>query len=171
MKKLISFLCLALFPIVVFAQDAQLRILSNHPDLSVKVKRCVSSGKNLIIDLTATNLGYDDVNGFKIAPAITTAYDDEGNVYKGKDGVLGVKVANQTNYTFQRNAFADQTPSTKLIPNVPVKITITIPNCSTAASSIALFELGVVCVAWNMPFDWNSNMQRVAIRNIPIERR
>lgn len=171
MKRSLILLCLAIVQVLVFAQDGQLKILSNHPDLSVKVKQCVASGRNLVINLTATNEGYDDINGFKISPAITTAYDDEGNNYKGNNGALGVKVANQANYTYQRNAYADETSATKLIPNVPVKISITIPNCSLEASSIALLELGVVCVALDMPFNWESNKQRVSIRNIPIIRK
>ena len=92
MKRSLILLCLAIVQVLVFAQDGQLKILSNHPDLSVKIKRCVASGRNLVINLTATNEGYDDINGFKISPAITTAYDDEGNNYKGNNYLINGKV-------------------------------------------------------------------------------
>lgn len=156
-------------PNALKAQTGQMTIVTNHPDLTIKVKRCVAKGRNVIIDLVAINDGVDDVGGFKIAPAITTAYDDDGNVYKGKNGAIGVKTANQSRYTLQSNAFADETPDTKLIPGVPVKISVLIPNFSKEASNIALLELGVVCRKWDMPFDWNAG-QRVVVRNIPVNR-
>ena len=50
----------------VSAQDAPLKIVTNHPDFNIKVKRCAASGKTLVIDLIATNTGSEDINEFCI---------------------------------------------------------------------------------------------------------
>ena len=169
--KRILFLSLSLLILttkVGLAQDAQLTIDTHHPDFSVKVKRCVASGNTLVIDLTATNTGLDDVNRFTLAPILTEAVDDEGNTYRGN---IGAKVGNQANYTYQRNAFTDLAMETKLLSNIPVKLSIIIPNFSQEATSIALIEIGVVCPSWNYRVNFRSFTQRLTLRNIPITRK
>ncbi len=150
------------------AQEEPLTIVTHHPDFVVKVKRCVASGTTLILDLTATNTGVNDVNGFSIAPGLTGVIDDEGNTYRRG---IGAKVANQANYTYQRNAFTDVAMETKLLPNIPVKVSLMVPNFSSESSSIALIEIGVVCTNWNYPYRNRGSNQRLIIRNIPITRR
>lgn len=152
----------------VSAQDEPMSIVTNHPDFTVKVKRCVASGKTLILDFVAINTGIDNVNKFALAPILTEVYDDEGNTYRGN---IGAKVANQTNYTYQRNAFTDLTMETKLLPNVPVKFSLIIPNFSQEATSVALIEIGVVCPKWNYLVNFRSFSQRLAIKNIPVMRK
>lgn len=152
----------------VKAQDAPLEIVTNHPDFTVKVKRCVASGKTLILDFIAINTGIEDVNKFALAPVLTEVYDDEGNIYRGN---IGAKVANQSNYTYQKNAFTDFTMETKLLPNIPVKFSLFIPNFSQEASSIALIEIGVICPKWNYLVNFRSYSQRLVIKNIPVMRK
>ena len=41
----------------VSAQDAPLKIVTNHPDFSIKVKRCAASGKTVVLDLILNNEG------------------------------------------------------------------------------------------------------------------
>ena len=170
MKKVIilSLSLLIMTAKVALCQDSQLTIDTHHPDFSVKVKRCVASGKTLILDLTATNTGLDDINRFTLVPILTEAVDDEGNSYRGN---IGAKVGNQANYTYQRNAFTDLAMETKLLSNIPVKLSIIIPNFSQEATSIALIEIGVVCPSWNYRVNFRSFTQRLTLRNIPITRK
>ena len=169
MKRIVFVIIVLLLSVnIVLAQDSPMQIYTHHPDFTVKVKRCVASGKTLILDFVVINTGVDDVNKFNIAPVLTEAVDDEGNSYRGN---IGAKVANQANYTYQRNAFTDLAMETKLLPDIPVKVSLIIPNFSQEASSIALIEIGVVCPKWNYRINFRSFSQRLVIRNIPITRK
>lgn len=148
----------------ISAQDAPLKIITNHPDFQLKVKRCAASGTNLIIDLIANNLGSNDVPNFEIAPQFIVVYDDEGNIYNN----CGAKVANQQRYVKQANAFTDKTPAVKVLPGVPLKISIKVEGVDKAASNIALMEIGVNCKAWDL--DFYKEKSRITLRNIPIAR-
>ena len=149
----------------VSAQDAPLKIVTNHPDFNIKVKRCAASGKTLVIDLIATNTGSEDINEF----CICVVYDDEGNVYYGnKDQAIGAKIANQKNYTFQYNLFGDPTMTTKLLSGIPCKVSLMVKDFSIEATSIGLLQVGVKCQQLNLD-GWKEE-QRVKIRNIPVTR-
>lgn len=146
----------------VIAQDAPLKIVTNHPDFDVKVKRCTASGKTVIIDMVFTNKGDKDVNISVIANDFsywTEAYDDEGNKYAGKDGNITVKLANSGAYS---NAVGDY----RLISGIPVKVSFCINNVSSSSESIAYFEGVVICREWGIP----SKDKWLIIRNIPISR-
>ncbi len=57
MKKLLLIL-MAMFAFGiqnVSAQDAPLKIVTNHPDFNIKISRCVANGKTVIIDLLLIN--------------------------------------------------------------------------------------------------------------------
>ena len=76
----------------VCAQDA-IKIVTNHPDFKIKVKRCAASGKTVYIDLILNNTGYNDVEGLAAWGSggnASEAYDDEGNIYR--DNSIKVKV-------------------------------------------------------------------------------
>lgn len=153
----------------VSAQDAPLKIVTNHPDFNIKVKRCAASGKTLVIDLIATNTGSEDINEFCIFPRDCVVYDDEGNVYYGnKDQAIGAKIANQKNYTFQYNLFGDPTMTTKLLSGIPCKVSLMVKDFSIEATSIGLLQVGVKCQQLNLD-GWKEE-QRVKIRNIPVTR-
>ena len=68
----------------VSAQDG-IKIITNHPDFKIKVKRCAASGKTVVIDLILTNEGTNDIEGVYVCGGAwdcSEAYDDEGNIYK-----------------------------------------------------------------------------------------
>lgn len=76
----------------VSAQDAPLKIVTNHPDFKIKVKRCAASGKTVVIDLILSNVGATDVENIEGfggiyygSPRGTEAYDDEGNIYQERN--------------------------------------------------------------------------------------
>ena len=159
MKKLLMIL-MAIFAFGlqnVNAQDAQLKIVTNHPDFQIKVKRCAASGKTVVIDLILNNVGTNDVRiNNVIVYGWSEAYDDEGNIYQGDN--LKVKVANRQNYNGTSGDF--------LFPSgVPMKLSIQINNASTSAESIARLSLRFDCGVWGL-----DNNKLVKISNIPISR-
>ena len=63
----------------VSAQDG-IKIITNHPDFKIKVKRCAASGKTVVIDLILTNEGTNDIEGVYVCGGAwdcSEAYDDE----------------------------------------------------------------------------------------------
>ena len=141
----------------VSAQDAPLKIVTNHPDFNIKVKRCAASGKTVVLDLILNNEGTNDV---KVANVYvycdSEVYDDEGNIYQGND--LKVKVANRPNYDGYSGDF--------MIPTgVPMRLSIQINNVSTSAESIARLSLYVDCPVWGL-----NGKKLVKFSNIPITR-
>lgn len=161
MKKKFSFVAI-LFALLmvtanVAAQTNPIKIITQHPDLSVKVKRCAASGNIVIIDLTVTNLSTNDIE-IRLCSgwSRSTAYDDEGNIYNGNN-LMG-KVANQTEYGY--HDFCNR----KLISNVPTKVSIRITGVPTSAQMIALLELETYCRAFGL------DGKMIQIRNVPISR-
>lgn len=141
----------------VSAQDA-IKIVTNHPDFNIKVKRCAASGKTVVIDLVLTNLGTNDVEGIDVFGGAwdrSEAYDDEGNIYKD----IRVKVANKSQYD------GTDTGPFNIPTGVPMRVSIQINNVSTSAESIARLKLIVDCRQW----DINGN-KPVKFSNIPISR-
>lgn len=139
----------------VSAQDA-IKIVTNHPDFKIKVKRCAASGKTVVIDLILTNEGTNDVKVNDVfAGGWSEAYDDEGNIYQNS---IHAKIANRERYTDSTGSF--------LIPvGVPMKLSIQINNVSSSAESIARLSLRVDCPTWGL-----GNNKPVKISNIPISR-
>ena len=75
----------------VCAQDAPLKIVTNHPDFKIKIKRCAASGKTVVLDLILMNEGVNDVEGVmafggqgRWTWSCAEAYDDEGNIYQNE---------------------------------------------------------------------------------------
>lgn len=156
---------------IVSAQDAPLKIVTNHPDFNIKVKRCAASGKTVILDLIFTNEGANDVSGVSVNGGNgrnytqwgpSEAYDDEGNIYRN----ISVRVANYQNYTF------DETPTIKIPVGVPMKCSVKIEGVDASAQSIARMELFVNCKEWSIGHLGNSDTAKpVKFSNIPISRK
>ena len=138
------------------AQDAPLKIVTNHPDFKIKVKRCAASGKTVIIDLVLNNEGTNDITiGDVFAMGWSEAIDDEGNIYSDD---IKVKVANRGSYSGNTGGF--------LLPTgVPMKLSIQINNVPSSAENIARLFLRVDCYAWGL-----GNDKKVKFNNIPISR-
>ena len=158
MKKILLFLA-AMFAFgfqSVNAQDA-IKIVTGHPDFKMKVSRCEASGKNVVLDLTVTNVGDTDIPQFQVSGGshFTKFYDDQGNIYEG-GRFIKVKIANKE-YT---NEFQE----IKLVSGVTYKLSYIITDVSPQAETFALVEPFVKCASWSITKD------TVKLRNIPITR-
>ena len=162
MKKIL-FILMAMMVIGVqniSAQDAPMKIVTNHPDFNIKVKRCAASGKTVILDLILTNEGTNDVENVWVYGGWSNhseAYDDQGNIYQ--NDAIAVKVANRKEYS------CGDTGRFNIPTGVPMRLSVRIDGVPTAAESIARFKLFVNCSAWNL-----NDEKPVLFRNIPITR-
>ena len=141
----------------VSAQDAPLKIVTNHPDFNIKISRCVANGKTVIIDLLLINEGTNDAEDLYVGGGHngSEAYDNEGNIYVNG---LKVKIANRPEYSPSQSNFNIPT-------GVPMKLSISIDGVPQSAESIARLKINIVCRAWGI----DSN-KPVRISNIPITR-
>ena len=143
----------------IHAQDAPLKIVTNHPDFKIKVQRCAASGKTVILDLILTNEGVNDVENVRVHGGFEYAevYDDQGNIYQGD--AIAVKVANRTEFRL------NNTDRFHILTGVPMRLSIRIDGVPASAESIARLKLPVTAEAWNLNWD-----KPVIFRNIPISR-
>lgn len=160
MKKFL-FLMMTLLAITFQGLQAQapLKIVTNHPDFKIKVKRCAASGKTVIIDLILTNEGATDVEEIQGWGGLygTEAYDNDGNIYQ--HNAIKVRVANRPNYS------DSDTGRFKIPVDVPMRYSICIENVPISSESIARLSLQFTCKKWAL--DHN---KLVKISNIPISR-
>ena len=160
MKKFL-FAMMALLAITFQGLQAQapLKIVTNHPDFKINVKRCAASGKTVIIDLILTNEGATDVEKIEGAGGCyyTEAYDNDGNIYQGD--AVKVRVANRQNYT------CSGCGDFKIPVGVPMRYSICIENVPVSTESIARLSLCFECEKWGLSRD-----KLVKISNIPISR-
>lgn len=142
----------------ISAQDG-IKIVTNHPDFKIKVKRCAANGKTVILDLILNNVGVNDVEEVYVAGGCQSseAYDDEGNIYE--DHAINVKVANKQDY------ICNYTDRFNIPTGVPIKLSVCIEGVPQSVESIARLKLIFVNSAWSLDRD-----KPVRINNIPISR-
>lgn len=142
----------------VSAQDG-IKIITNHPDFKIKVKRCAASGKTVIVDLILNNTGVNDIEELVVwgGRNRSEAYDDEGNIYQNEN--FKVKVANRPDYD------SWETGKFNIPAGVPIRLSISIEGVPLSAESIARLKLIFLCSAWGL-----GNDKPVKISNIPISR-
>lgn len=139
-------------------QQRNMTIVTNHPDFSIKVKRCAASGKTVVIDMIFENLGTtDEIIRFGSSTEDNEVYDDQGNTYG-----VSYKVAN--------GGYEDWAPGYwlkqhSLIAGVPTKVTVKIEGVPLDVESIARLQMPILCGDWGI-----DNNKPVIIRFIPITR-
>ena len=140
----------------VNAQDG-IKIVTNHPDLTIKVKRCTANGKTVVLDLIFTNTSGNDADmRICMGNGETKIHDDEGNEYNGDyEGPVSVKIANKRS--------AQWVEDFTLISDVPTKVQWTITGVPNSVEEIARVQFKIICNAWSLD-------NYVTIRNIPITR-
>ena len=139
MKK-VFFLALGL--VIALSVNAQVKVISPHPDIKVKLLRCKEAGGTATLesnqDQEFTILGYNNYS---------TAYDDEGNVYRGGN----IQISDQTYY-----AVSVVFPS-----NIPVKCREHIEKVSKYATEFSKATVGI---------NYGQGTKIIEFFNIPITR-
>ena len=139
----------------VSAQDA-IKIVTNHPDFKIKVKRCIASGNIVFLDLILNNLGTNDIEGISAGAWETEIYDDEGNIYSGEH--IKVKVANSKDFESYWAKFNIPT-------GVPITLNYKINNVSNSSENFTRIKIPFICSAWGLVSE-----NPIRISNIPITR-
>lgn len=142
-------------PVYTAPREQQMRIVTNNPNLKVRITRCVASGKTVLLDLVFTNVSGNDAEGIFVVESSRSngrkVYDDQGNSYSSV-----FKSAN--------NDFRDRSWMT-LLADVPVKATLRIENVSTNAEMLARVTIPLEHNGLGLELD-----TPVTLRNIPISR-
>lgn len=134
-------------------REGAFKLVTNHPDFKIKVRRCEASGKTCVIDLIIENVGSSDVNvmtGYGNGRLI--AYDDEANRYES----IKVSVGN-SNWIWSewRN----------LMSCVPMKARIQIEGVAESATMFRRLDWCIDCEAWGL-----GRNKPIKFMNLPISR-
>lgn len=137
------------------SEERPMRIITNHPDFKIKIKRCEASGKTCVIDLVIENIGFEDVkirtgsgnNGWFIG------YDDEMTEYTN----MKVSIGNSN--------WIDPWDYRQLMANIPIKARIQIEGVPAAATMFRRIDWTIESGAWNL-----GREKKVKFLNIPITR-
>jgi hypothetical protein len=156
MKKILIIL-MSMFAIGIQNVSAQdgVKIVTNHPDFNIKVKRCVANGKTVVIDMVFTNNSENDVDmSIGVGNGWTIIHDDQGNEYG--NGKITLKIANK-----EPNGWWEDFT---LIAGVPTNVKWTIKDVPVSVEQIARMLFMTRCGALSL------NDSKTMIRNIPISR-
>lgn len=140
-------------------QKGGFKIVTNHPDLVIKLRRCKVSGKTCVIDLLVSNVGDKDVSvNFNGGNNDSFAFDDEGNQYD--KGLFSTTIGNRNLSTYTTNIFP-------LPANSPVKARIQIEGVAEEATLFTRIQLNVVSEEFRI--GWY-HKKYVTFYNVPITR-
>lgn len=131
------------------------KIVTHHPDLKIKLRRCEVNGKTCIIDFIITNYGADTgitLSGRNGYIGESEAFDDEGNIY-----TPAVQLAN--------SGIREDDVSCTLLNDVPIKARLQIEGVSSSATMFKRIHLVASCRTLGL----NSN-KPIMFYNIPISR-
>lgn len=132
------------------------KVVTNHPDLEIKIKRCQVSGNTCVIDFLMTNYG-NDLNDMIIygswGSSNSTAFDDEANEYR-----FSVQVTNS-------GLDAYHVYNISLLTDVPIKCRIQIEKVASAATVFKRIHL-----ATHAPSLGLNEKKPIIFYNVPISR-
>lgn len=143
----------------VQVEDTPFKMVTNHPDFKVKVRRCEVSGKTCVIDLILENVGSTDVLIQTGRLFGMIAYDDEANQYVGDPEKKNIQIAVGD---VSRWMWSERIT---LMAGVPLKARIQIDGVAEAATIFKRLQVTVLCDAWNMNRD-----KKLTFINLPITR-
>ncbi len=135
MKKLLL-ATIALF-VIALSANAQVKIESPHPDLSVKITRCAYASGTVVIDMVITNYGMDEDLLFQsglIHARYISMYDDEGNSYNSDNSDMYFGFPNKGLGLSAGGVFPQ---------DVPLKFRFQFSNISPNASKFTLVKIGI----------------------------
>ncbi len=136
-------------------QQGGTKIVTNHPDLKIKITRCIVNGRTCVIDMIFTNVGDRDLkevffySGYN---GTTTAFDDEGNQYS-KNILFGVA-----------SKGVEASVNVLLPSNVPLKMRMQIDDVPESATQFLRINLNIYCTQLNL------RDKPITITNVPITR-
>lgn len=134
-------------------REGAFKLITNHPDFKIKVRRCEASGKTCVIDLIVENVGTSDV---KIVmgswPKRLIAYDDEANEYRSITVSMG-----SSEWVIQNER--------TLMAGVPMKARIQIEGVAESATMFRRLDWIINSDAWGL----NGN-KPIKFINLPISR-
>lgn len=134
-------------------REGAFKLVTNHPDFKIKVRRCEASGKTCVIDLIIENVGASDVyisTGNRTGGLI--AYDDEANRYES----IKVSVGNNEWIWYQQRM---------LMSCVPMKARIQIEGVAESATMFRRLDWYIDSKIWGL--DGNKPIKFI---NLPISR-
>lgn len=134
-------------------REGAFKLVTNHPDFKIKVRRCEASGKTCVIDLIIENVGSSDVyisTGYRNGGLI--AYDDEANRYES----IKVSVGNNEWIWYAQRM---------LMSCVPMKARIQIEGVAESATMFRRLDWYIDSEVWGL----NSN-KPIKFINLPISR-
>lgn len=138
-------------------REGAFKLVTNHPDFKIKVRRCEASGKTCVIDLILENVGSSDVT-IRVKSSFDhdslIAYDDEANEYKYINLSVGSKWI-PTAYSENKT----------LLAGVPVKARIQIEGVAESATMFRRLDWRITSNAWGL--DYNKPIKFI---NLPISR-
>lgn len=134
------------------SEERPMRIITNHPDFKIKIKRCEVSGKTCVIDMVIENIGYEDVI-YQTNNNYFIGYDDEMTEYSNFKVAIG------------NSNWINDYQYRKLMSNIPMKARIQIEGVPAAATMFRRIDWTIYCNAWNL-----GDKKKVKFLNIPITR-
>lgn len=126
------------------------QIVSPHPDLEIKVTRCIAAGSKVIIDFVLTNYA-SDVN-IDLGNRGSVAFDDLGNQYP--------------NFSAAGGGDPEWTATTLYPTDVPVKCRMWINNVKSDATTFKRINLIAYCPTLGMTYQ-----NPIMFYNLPITRK
>ena len=138
-------------------REGAFKLVTNHPDFKIKVRRCEASGKTCVIDLIIENVGSSDVVisvESSYGDDNLIAYDDEANEYNYIKLSVGSKWIS-TSYSER----------VTLLAGVPMKARIQIEGVAEAATMFRRLDWRIHSDAWGL----NHN-KPIKFINLPISR-
>ena len=105
------------------SEERPMRIITNHPDFKIKIKRCEASGKTCVIDLIIENIGYEDVIiETRSGSECFIGYDDEMTEYTN----IKISIGNSDWLGYWKKR--------QLMANIPMKARLQIEGVPAAAT-------------------------------------
>lgn len=140
-------------------QKGGFKIVTHHPDLVIKLRRCKVSGKTCVIDLLVSNVGDKDAKLAICGGAYESfAFDDEGNQYNRSQFITGIGNSQFTSHYIS---------SFPLLSNSPVKARIQIEGVAEEATIFTRIQWDVT----SSEFAIGGNTKKyVTFYNVPITR-
>lgn len=140
-------------------QQLPMKIITNCPNIRIKVTKCVASGKTVMLTFKMTNVSGNDAENVYVIKYrdAGNVYDDQGNIYDD----LSLKYANNDFRTYYFPSGFNFT----LLADVPVTFTLKIEGVSTSAEYLARVDLQCNHSGLGLKTE-----TPITLRNIPINR-